>query len=79
MELPSRARGDILLPPGEMTLSTRVWMLLHTGVESHLAGVGLLLVALYGLAGLAVLRSLGRSARDGPGSGSGSGPVHGHG
>ncbi len=48
-ELPA---SHLVLPPGHMTLSTRVWMLLHTGVESHLAGVGLILLALYGLVGL---------------------------
>lgn len=56
-ELPA---SHLVLPPGHMTLSTRVWMLLHTGVESHLAGVGLLLLGVYGLAGLGAFMALKR-------------------
>jgi iron(III) transport system permease protein len=59
-ELPA---SHLVLPPGHMTLSTRVWMLLHTGVESHLAGVGLILLTLYGLAGLGALWALDRFQR----------------
>jgi iron(III) transport system permease protein len=44
-ELPA---SHLVLPPGWMTVSARVWMLLHTGVESHLAGVGLILLIFYG-------------------------------
>lgn len=45
-ELPT---SNLVLPAGATTLTSRVWMLLHTGVESHLAGVGLLLIGLYAL------------------------------
>ncbi len=41
---------NLVVPPGATPLSFLVWSLLHTGVESHLAGVGLLL-----LGGIAVL------------------------
>jgi iron(III) transport system permease protein len=59
-ELPA---SNLVLPPGLMTISARVWMLLHTGVESHLAGVGLILMGLYGALGLAAWRLLSRSRR----------------
>lgn len=61
-ELPA---SHLVLPPGHMTLSTRVWMLLHTGVESHLAGVGLILLGVYGLAGVAALEALNATRRIG--------------
>lgn len=35
---------NLLLPPGMTTISMRVWTLLHTGVESHLAGVTLIML-----------------------------------
>ena len=47
-ELPS---SNLVVPPGTVLLSVRVWELLHTGVESHLAGVGLLVLMILGLAG----------------------------
>ncbi len=59
-ELPAT---DRLLPPGLTTISFLVWSLLHTGVESHLAGVGLVLVGLFGLAGLAATWALRRIVR----------------
>lgn len=46
-ELPA---SNLVLPPGLTTLSARVWQLLHTGVESHLAGVALWLLLVYALA-----------------------------
>jgi iron(III) transport system permease protein len=47
-ELPTT---NIVLPAGLTTLASLVWGLLHTGVESHLAGVGLILLAFFGLTG----------------------------
>jgi iron(III) transport system permease protein len=48
-------------PPSRTPLLTvRVWALLHTGVESHLAGVGLVLLGAVGAAGLAASWALGR-------------------
>jgi iron(III) transport system permease protein len=47
-ELPAT---NILLPPGLTTIATLVWALLHTGVESHLAGVGLILLLIFGAVG----------------------------
>jgi iron(III) transport system permease protein len=60
-ELPAT---NLVLPAGITTISMRVWTLLHTGVESHLAGVTLVMLAVVAGAGLLVLagaRSLGRS------------------
>ena len=37
-ELPAT---NLLQPPGVTTITFRIWTLLHTGVESHLAGVAL--------------------------------------
>jgi iron(III) transport system permease protein len=56
-ELPA---SNIVLPPGQTTLAVRLWGLLHTGVESHLAGVGLLLVGVYAILGGLAARVLGR-------------------
>lgn len=47
-ELPA---SNLVAPPGTVLLSVRVWELLHTGVESHLAGVGLLILIVLGCAG----------------------------
>lgn len=49
-ELPAT---NIVLPAGLNTLSSLVWSLLHTGVESHLAGVGLILALLFAISGAA--------------------------
>jgi iron(III) transport system permease protein len=54
-ELPAT---NILLPAGFNTLSSLVWSLLHTGVESHLAGVGLILAFLFAVAGALTSRLL---------------------
>lgn len=51
-ELPAT---NLVLPPGVTTISMRVWTLLHTGVESHLAGVTLVMLAAVTGAGLLVL------------------------
>ncbi len=45
---------NLVVPPGVPIVSVFVWGLLHTGVESHLAGVGLVLLGVYALAGLLV-------------------------
>jgi iron(III) transport system permease protein len=48
-ELPAT---NLVTPPGTEILSVFVWGLLHTGVESHLAGVGLVMLAAFAAAGL---------------------------
>jgi hypothetical protein len=46
-------------------MSVFLWGLLHTGVESHLAGVALMMLMVIGAAGLAAAVALGWSrARD---------------
>ncbi|HEX8200331.1 MAG TPA: iron ABC transporter permease, partial [Isosphaeraceae bacterium] len=51
-ELPAT---NLLAPPGARILSVFVWGLLHTGVEGHLAGVGLVMLAAFAaVGGLAV-------------------------
>ena len=39
-------------------MSVFLWGLLHTGVESHLAGVALVMLAVIGIAGLAAATTL---------------------
>ena len=56
-ELPA---ANLVSPPGTMPLAVLVWTLLHRGVESHLAGVGLVTLAAIGLAGVIAARGLGR-------------------
>ena len=51
---------NFLLPPGMTTISMRVWTLLHTGVESHLAGVTLVMLGSVALAGSLVIFAAGR-------------------
>jgi len=34
----------LLQPPGTTTITFLIWTLLHTGVESHLAGVALVML-----------------------------------
>ncbi|CAN5748578.1 N/A [soil metagenome] len=55
---------NLIVPPGVPIVSILVWGLLHTGVESHLAGVGLVLLGAYLLAGLLAAWALGRAFRD---------------
>jgi iron(III) transport system permease protein len=57
------AASNILLPPGVRTLAFQVWSLVHYGTESHLAGVGLILVGIYGAAGALAVGALARAAR----------------
>lgn len=45
-ELPAT---NLLQPPGITTITWRIWTLLHTGVESHLAGVALITLGVIGL------------------------------
>ncbi len=54
-ELPA---ANLSAPPGVMLLSVRIWELLHRGVESHLAGMALLMLALIALAGSVAARGL---------------------
>jgi iron(III) transport system permease protein len=49
-ELPAT---NLLQPPGVTTITFRIWTLLHTGVESHLAGVALVMLSV--VAGAAIL------------------------
>jgi iron(III) transport system permease protein len=56
-ELPAT---NIVCPPAVTTLPIFVWRLLHTGVESHLAGVGLILLVIFGAVSLVAARPLER-------------------
>ena len=62
-ELPAT---NLLQPPGVTTITFRIWTLLHTGVESHLAGVALvtltviIVAATAAVVGLRLLLSSGR-------------------
>jgi iron(III) transport system permease protein len=56
-ELPAT---NIVSPPAVQTLPIFVWRLLHTGVESHLAGVGLILLVIFGTVSLLSARPLER-------------------
>jgi iron(III) transport system permease protein len=46
-ELPAT---NLVQPPGTTTITFLIWTLLHTGVESHLAGVALIMLAVIALA-----------------------------
>ncbi len=48
-ELPAT---NIVTPPGTQPMSVLVWGLLHTGVESHLSGVALIMLATIAVAGV---------------------------
>ncbi len=56
-ELPAT---NLVYPPGMMPLSVLIWSLLHSGVESHLAGVALVMLAVVAAAGLATAWALRR-------------------
>ena len=56
-ELPA---ANIAAPAGVMLVSVRIWELLHRGVESHLAGMGLVMLAVVALAGTLAAWGLGR-------------------
>ncbi len=57
-ELPAAV---LVVPPGTTLLAVRVWELLHTGVESHLAGVGLVMLGAIAAAGSAAAWALARA------------------
>lgn len=59
-ELPAT---NLLTPPGLMPLSVLIWSQLHTGVESHLAGVVLVMLAAVTLAGGLATLALARLTR----------------
>jgi len=54
-ELPAT---NLLQPPGITTITFRIWTLLHTGVESHLAGVALVTLAVLAIAALSAVFGL---------------------
>jgi iron(III) transport system permease protein len=62
-ELPAT---NLVVPPGTQPMSVVIWSLLHTGVESHLAGVALIMLMVVAVAGLFAagavrsLRAIGR-------------------
>jgi iron(III) transport system permease protein len=58
-ELPAT---NLVAPPGTPPLSVVIWSLLHTGVESHLAGVALIMLCAIALAALLATWSLARLA-----------------
>jgi len=57
-ELPAT---NLVTPPGVSTISQLIWSLLHTGVESHLAGVALTTLAAVALPGSLALLALRKS------------------
>jgi iron(III) transport system permease protein len=48
-ELPAT---NLVSPPGTQPMSVLIWALLHTGVESHLAGVALIMLSVIAIAGV---------------------------
>jgi len=56
-ELPA---ANLALPPGETLLAVEIWSLLHTGVESHLAGVALISLATMSAGGFLCSKLLSR-------------------
>jgi iron(III) transport system permease protein len=61
-ELPAT---NLVAPPGTTPLTVVIWGLLHTGVESQLAGVALVLLAAVAVPGGLAAWTLGRLARRG--------------
>lgn len=59
-ELPA---ANLVAPPGTGLIAIEIWSLLHTGVESHLAGVALLMLAAITLGALGTLVALTRIVR----------------
>ena len=59
-ELPAT---NLVAPPGTMPLTVLIWSLLHSGVESQLAGVALIMLAAIAAAGTLAVWALGRLAR----------------
>jgi iron(III) transport system permease protein len=54
-ELPAT---NIVQPPGTTTITFLIWTLLHTGVESHLAGVAVIMLAVIVVAALCAVLGL---------------------
>ena len=54
-ELPAT---NLATPPGVPPMSVVIWSLLHTGVESHLAGVALIMLLVVAVAGVIALLAL---------------------
>ena len=63
-ELPAT---DRVKPAGIEPMSVFLWGLLHTGVESHLSGVALIMLMVIAAAGLAAAAALGWSRARGRG------------
>jgi iron(III) transport system permease protein len=59
-ELPAT---NLVMPAGVLTMSFFIWSLLHTGVDSHLAGVALIMLMVVATAGLLAASAI-RSLRD---------------
>ncbi|SIO62811.1 iron(III) transport system permease protein [Singulisphaera sp. GP187] len=59
-ELPA---ANLVAPPGTGLISIEIWSLLHTGVESHLAGVALVVLAAFFSLGLVALHAFARIDR----------------
>lgn len=62
-ELPA---SNLLTPPGLTPLSVVIWGMLHSGVESRLAGIVLIMLAAVAAAGTLAALALGRLSRDEP-------------
>jgi iron(III) transport system permease protein len=54
--------ANLASPPGITLVAVRIWQLLHTGVESYLAGMSLVLLAVVALAGILIAWSLRKLA-----------------
>jgi iron(III) transport system permease protein len=59
-ELPAT---NLLQPPGVTTITFRIWTLLHTGVESHLAGVALVTLAVIAILVVLTILAVGATVR----------------
>jgi iron(III) transport system permease protein len=72
-ELPA---SNLVAPPGTMPIAVDIWSLMHTGVESHLAGVALIMLAAIAACGMLAARALGRIERSSwPGAPAGQPPA----
>jgi iron(III) transport system permease protein len=56
-ELPA---SNLVAPPGHTPLAVVIWSFLHSGVESQLAGLSLVMLAVVAAAGLLAAWALGR-------------------
>lgn len=59
-ELPA---ANLAAPPGTTLIAIELWSLLHTGVESHLAGVALVVLTAFVFCGLVAVTALARLLR----------------